>query len=128
VDVWPSNVGPTPPGAALAMASAQDASKTHPHPAIQRHERRAIAVFEVLEPASEHCVETGDDGFHAVAVVPLREAADLVLQLREALLTWPFLVAFEVVTEEIESSGLAHVYKLGLLRMEREPPSGHFFA
>jgi hypothetical protein len=65
-----------------------------------------VTVLEVLEPASKNWVEAGDDGFQAVAIVSLREAADVVLDLHEAFSAWPLLVAFEVVAEEVETSGL----------------------
>jgi hypothetical protein len=74
-------------------------------------------------PASQNWVEAGDDGFQAVAIVSLREAADVVLDLHETLSAWPRLVAFEVVAEEVESSWTAHVHHTGLLGSSRLPRS-----
>src|SRR5947207_660543 len=124
VDVGPANVGPPPPGASLSVATAQNASQPHSHPSIQRRERPSVSVFEVLKPTSQYGVEAVDDGLEAVAVVPLREAADVVLELREAFLSRPLLACFEVVAEEVETSGLAHVDQSGLLRTERQAAPG----
>jgi hypothetical protein len=50
-----------------------------------------MGVLEVLVPASKHGVEAGDDGFQAMAVVALREAPDVLPELREALAARPLL-------------------------------------
>src|SRR5260370_1259135 len=128
VPIGPANVGPTPSGAALSMASAQDASQSHPHPAVDGRKRRPVPVLEVLEPASQYRVEAGDDGFQAVAIVSLREVADLVLELHEALAARPLLVALEAVAEEVESSRLASAFHTShLARRSRNQRGGSSF-
>ena len=78
----------TPPLAdsPLLVTPEEDAAKPHPDPGVQGRECPLGAVFEVLEPASQHGVEAVDEGGQAVAVEPSRELADTVLERHEALL------------------------------------------
>jgi hypothetical protein len=65
-----------------------------------------VGVLEVIEPASQNRVQTGDGPFRAFAPGPLGLGPDLVLELVQALLADVPPFALEAVAKEAEGRTL----------------------
>ncbi len=80
VGVWPATMVESCSAPLAPMALAQNGTKAHPNPAIQRSERHTVTMFEVLKPAACSHVESGDDLRHAPAVAAMGFLPDVVLE------------------------------------------------
>ena len=56
--VRPAMMVKAPATSSSPLPPAQDASKTHPDPLVERLERGPVAVLEVLKPASANRVDS----------------------------------------------------------------------
>src|SRR6266481_5572402 len=100
-------------GPALTIRSPHDAS--HPpmgtqhtaqaaaYPAVERGERRAVAVLEVDEPAPQPRIEVVDDRPQASARGPTRLGTDGILELLQALVARPVTAVGEAVAQELKA-------------------------
>ncbi len=85
--VGPAHViGMTAAKAWTLFLLAQEGAQPSPHQSVQPFEDRVMGVLEVVEPAAQDRVQTGDDLFEAVAPGPFRLGPDLVPRLREGRL------------------------------------------
>ena len=104
--VRPAMMVLTPATSSSPLPVAKDAPQAHPHPLVERLERGAVTVFEVLKPAPTDCVDSADDLSQADAVRALGVGTDRVLVLLQALLARPAIAALEVVPKEVEATRL----------------------
>src|SRR4029077_6203922 len=68
-----------------AQAFAEETSQPHPYPLVQNVKREAMAVFEILKPASQPGREVVDDLRQAFPRGPFRLLSDCVFELLHAL-------------------------------------------
>ena len=61
------------------------------------------AMLEVTEPSFEGSIEIHADSVDTPAVIAAGLTPDGVLELIQALLTWPFRFPFEMVAKEVKS-------------------------
>lgn len=86
-----------------------------------REPLRVMGVLEVVEPASQNRVQTGNDLVKALASGPFRLGPDLVFELVQALLADVPPFALEAVAKEAEAPALfPAVPDMGLIRMQAE--------
>src|SRR5262249_6210043 len=83
--VRPALMVRSPAAASLPLPFAKDAPQATPYPFIQRGERRFVAVFEILKPASQRRIQRRDDRLKARPIAPLRLRSDGVFDLLHAL-------------------------------------------
>jgi len=117
-------MAPSPSYPPLPVTAQQHAAKPHANPQVQGRKGSLGTVFEVLEPASQRCVEAGDDRFPTAFVPTPRQPSDSVLEAHQALLALPLTVSLEVVAEEVEPL-LVNPHHPRLLRMKCEPTLAH---
>ena len=79
--VRPAMVVLTPAPSSSPLPVAEDASKPHPYPLVERFKRGPVTVLEVLKPAPAHRVDPTDDLLQAEAVRTLGAQPDRVFVL-----------------------------------------------
>ncbi len=89
----------------LPTTAAQNASQPHPHQAVNSVERIAMAVFEVLKPASRRAIHVGDDYLQTLPVGAFRLGSNRVFELLQTLSPRPSLPSLEVVSQKVEAPG-----------------------
>ncbi len=114
-------IGQTAAEAGTLFLFAQEGAQPSPDQSVQPFEDMVMGVLEVLEPAAQNRVQTGDDLFEALAPRPLRLLPDFILKPVQALLTDMPPLALEAVTQEVEALALfPAVPDMGLIRMKAE--------
>ena len=83
-----------------------------------------MTVLEVFKPASTRAIDVLDDRLQAVTVRALRFGSDRVFVLLEALLPRPLHIAFEVITQKVESPFLCRIHYPRLVWMQLQPSIG----
>src|ERR1700732_818393 len=121
--VRPTLMVRTPPTPAPAASLAQDATQSHPYPAIDRCKRGLETVLEVTKPASQCTVDMDDDDLQSRTVGPLGFLPQSVLELVQTLLLRPVvdttLGPFEVIAQKLKAF-LANVHQPRLGRVQRQ--------
>jgi glycerol-3-phosphate dehydrogenase len=109
---------------------AQERPQSTPEKAVERAENPALGVFEVVEPAPQHRIQTADDLLRLRPSVRRVWLRIFVLQRLQALVAHPAPSRLEAVAQELEA--LAHkpaVAHMGLVRMQlqtfRSDPRTH---
>src|ERR1700735_813492 len=124
--VAPFGVIVNPFGLPLSFGTfSQDASQSSPDPAVHRLECIAFAVAEVVKPSPQYRIDSRNDARKTLAVGSAGSCSELFAHFNFALLAWPFLSAFEVITQELKPTRLGGVDDLGFLRMQLELCSLH---
>ena len=100
-----------------ASVFAQNAAQAHANPFVHGLEDAPMAVLEVLEPAPQGRVDTGDYCRQALALRPASFRADRVLELVHALLARPFQTSLEVVAQKVEPAFFPPIHDARLGRM-----------
>src|SRR5436190_23876497 len=100
-------VGPTlmiaaPTTSRFAQAFPQEASQPHPDPPVQHVKREAMAVLEILKPASQPGREVVDDLRQAFSRGPFRLFSDCVFELLHALGSRVALPPYEPIAQKIK--------------------------
>ena len=91
------------PASWAAVTLAEDTAQTHPDPRVEDG-KRAVAVFEILQPAPERAVDVVDDDREAVPVRAPRFLTHRVFELLATLLTHPPMVALEMIAKKIKAA------------------------
>src|SRR6266508_1704731 len=104
VCIWPSLIIATSSASASPLSASQDASESHPNPAIYRSKDVVMTMFEVFKPAHQVSIQRGDDPFQALPVVAFGHATDAVFEFLQTLPSRPFLALLEMVSEKVKSS------------------------
>lgn len=81
----------------------ENASQLHSHPAIEFHEGRFPAVFEVFKSATQRAVHCRDDRSQDVTMVASSLPSYRILELLQALLPGKPAMLDEAVTKEFQA-------------------------
>ena len=65
----------------LSTTTAQNASQTHPHQAVNSVERIAMAVFEVTKPALRGAIHVGDDYLQTLPIIAFGLGSNRIFRL-----------------------------------------------
>src|SRR5512145_1321209 len=107
-----------PSASASPLSASQDASESHPNPAIYRNKDVVMTMFEVFKPAHQYSIQRGDDPFQALSVVAFGHASDGVFEFLQALPSRPFLALLEMVSEKVKASWRRRIYHSRFVRMQ----------
>ena len=101
-----------------AFPLAEDRTQSHSYPSIQRSKRSAVAVLEILKPATQAPVDIGNDDLQAMPVAAMGVSTKGVFEFLDTLDSRPAQATFKVIPQKIESTGLRGIHDPGLFRMK----------
>lgn len=78
-----------------------------------------MAVFEICKPAFCGAIHVRNNYLQTLPIRAFGFGSNHVFELLQALSAWPFVAAFEVISQEVKATTLRGVNDAGLIWMQR---------